>query len=915
MASHMALRDGSRSPVARRRLKTALSSVTGAGAVFLSVMAQDTHGSTLLWLASGAGALGGISAVSGYFSVHRARTVHHTAGGTDQDPAYIPPPNLPATSRYFTGREDELRVISGALQPNPRHNGVQFCVVHGLGGVGKSQLAAVYARVRRGSSHSLTWWLSASSHERLRGELLELAACLGIPEHESKSVMLNRLWGRLRDSPGWLLIYDDAHADSLGLLNGAASDSRPSLLPRGGQGEVLITTQQQEGWEDLSADLVEFIELSGLGPTDGLAFLRARIDAEDDEKDLSELGAELHWLPLALDQAGAYIAQAEISVEEYLRRLPDHAPGSAAATFRLAIERVTEVEPVAEDLMRLCSFLASEDVPRDMLLLRRPVVVPSPLREVMENRVAFNHVVRRLSDHSLLIRSGDSRLGTVVYGMHPQVQLFVRQRMDAHGRLLWSQSAVQLVEAAFPTSPEKLDQRAGCERLMPHVQAVMAEVAWAADLGDDEYGAARDPEALVRLLHRAGLYQERRGISPGHVLDYFEKEALLRGLGIGDALGLIDARLAVARQCYRLANLDLAERKCREILDQWPVPSDIPASRTLRAQCLRQLGDILRERIRFDEALQIIGQAISIYEARGPEGDGLDWAIAEEEAGMIHRNAGQLTEALDHYERAAARIPRSGSQEPLEHTVFRAMLWRDAGIVAQDRGDLSTAEHKLRLALSVFGDCRGSDDFETAQIAKFLADVLRRQGEELRQRARETHHPLRRQRLRRKARGLLRDAAGLLGPVVEQHHKRRETEEHKYAACLNKLGSLQLAQGRTQQALATLRVAEHIYATAYGARHPYRAKTLSRLGAVHLAMGDRAGAERVLREAEAIFLTSLGDHHPSLIAVYERLAACTADPRQAVDFRARAQHVKQVIGGAPQLAQSAWRAPVSRPAQ
>ncbi|MFF5141112.1 tetratricopeptide repeat protein [Streptomyces sp. NPDC013157] len=865
------------------------------------MIAQDTDGTRLVELASSAGILGGVSAISGYFIVH-PRSPHSTDEAEAQGSLYVPPPNLPDPSRYFTGRKQELRDIAKALRPGRRNGGIRIAVVHGLAGVGKSQLAAAYAEERLRHHRSLVWWLSASSYERLRSDLLELAACLGIPEHDSKNVMLNRLWGKLRDSPGWLLVYDDVRRGSIGPLNEESEDSRQSLLPRAGHGEVLITTQQREGWDGHRA-VSTLIELSDLGAADGLAFLRVRVDDESSDGQLEKLGAQLDWWPLALEQAGAYIAGTEISVPEYLHRLPDLPKGRnvVAVTFRLAFERVTAADPVAEDLMRLCSFLASEDVRKDMLLGNR-AVVPSPLRDVMEDPAAFNHVVRRLSDYSLLRRTGDSRLNTVTYAMHPQVQFHVRQDMDEESRLLWSQAAVQLLEAAFPKRPWQLDQRIMCEGLMPHVVAVTAELAWAADAGDHELGAARDPQALARLLHRVGQYQEHR-CDWNRALDYFKQEAVLRGLHTDDYLGRTTARLSVANQRYRRAQLAKAEQECRAALDECESHEGVPGFLPLRANCQRLLGGILRERAKFTEALEAMELAISMYESPEARWEDLDRAVAEQELGLIHRNAGQLRQALERYQGAEDRMPSQGSEEPRDHLVFRAMLQRDRAIVAQDRGDLGTAERELRAALVVFDGNRGTDDFETSQVCKFLADVLRRRAEEARARARETHHPMRRVRMMREARQRLDEADALLGPVVALHFKRRESEEHKYAACLNKLGSLRLAQGRHQEALAALLEAESIYRGSYDAGHPYRAKTLSRLGAVLIATGgtvvlstgEEVNAEQTLLLAEEIFRTRLGDSHPSLVAVYERLAQCTTDATAKAELRGRARRIKEAL--------------------
>lgn len=221
----------------------------------------------------------------------------------------------------------------------------------------------------------------------------------------------------------------------------------------------------------------------------------------------------------------------------------------------------------------------------------------------------------------------------------------------------------------------------------------------------------------------------------------------------------------------------------------------------MRAQCCRQFGGILRERNRFREASGYLEAALRIYELQGSGWEVIDWAVTEQEAGMIHRNAGRHTDALACYERAGDLVVGGGSAGLEEHVVFRAMLRRDVGIVAQDRGDLDTAERELTAAHEVFRTKRGEEDFETAQVAKFLADVLRRKGQQCKAASRRTRNPLRKRGLRAQAQTHLTRAHDLLCPVVALLGKRRTTEAHTYAACLNKLGSLQYAQGHIHKAL------------------------------------------------------------------------------------------------------------------
>ncbi len=782
-----------------------------------------------------------------------------------------PPHNLPVLSTYFTGRAAETQRIVGVLRgpdrgrrrderPVPR-----VCVLYGATGAGKSELAVAYARDQL-DRHSVTWWLNASGPDALRTELLEFAQYVGIHDQESKNVVLMNLWRWLRDQRNWLLVYDGWPA---------YEDELRRLLPSEGDGEVLITTQQHQGWDGLRASHVELRVFQG---NEGIEFLRRRFGIEpkeDSEQDLeafTRLGRRLGWLPLALEQAAAYIVQAETTVVEYLRDLPGGA--SVEDTVRLAVSRISETSPAAVDLLRLCTFLASEDVQKTMLMQYRSVL-PVRLRTVMADPVTFNRAVLLLVDHSLLTRSGDWRDGSAAYGMHPRVQTLIHDGLSLAERLEWSQAAVRLVEACFPTTPDLLASRPVCERLMPHVEAVIDKLAWGDD-ADGGLGASQDPEALARLLHRVGAYQEHR-CDWVRALDFFEREAELREIGNdGDLLGRATARYAVARQHFLLASLDDAERECRLALRLCDGHEE-EAFLRLRASCQRQLGGIMRERNRFSEALSAVQTAVEIYEGQAWREESLDWAVAEQEIGLIHRNAGHLTQAAGHYERAERRIPSRGIQEPPDYTVFRAMLQRDLGIVAQDRGQLEHAEERLTEALTVFGAHRGPEDFETAQIAKFLSDVLRRRSESHKEQARRSLRLLHRRDLSRRARAELDRAERLLGPVVELHRKRSETEEHRYAACLNKLGSLRLAQGRTAEARRTLEQAEAIYLRLYGERHYYRAKSLTRLGPVLRAQGDGGAAERVLREANGIFRAALGDDHPALMAVCEHLSDCASD--------------------------------------
>ncbi|WP_305629252.1 tetratricopeptide repeat protein [Streptomyces sp. KS_5] len=804
---------------------------------------------------------------------------------------HFPPPNLPALTRYFTGRTDESIRIHAALHPprtglmRRRASHARVCVIQGPNGVGKSALALDYAQSQL-DRHRFTWWLRAG-----RADLVELAAAVGIPDHDSYDVMLASLRGWLAAHRGWLLVYDNADpADPV------IGELREHL--DAGDGRLLITSNHT-GWAGAG---VEIIELDRWSEVEGLNYLRRRlkvVDEEDIGYRLLELGDRLGWLPLALEQAAAYIDQADISVEEYLQAL--HSDTPEANVFQRAIERVAQQSSTALDLLRLCAHLDSEDIPPSALA-QHAVVLPHRLQQTVNDPTAFRTDVQLLADHSLLQRSGETRAGTAALGMHPRLQQLAISQLDVHGRLEWSQAAVRFVEALFPDHPEALDVRSACERLMPHATAALDHVAWG-DEPNGEFGASVDPGALVRLLHRVGTYAQTRG-EWALALGLFEREAALRELGDEGQLLRADALVAAGRQQYHLAQLGPAERGCREAMDLCEHLGDESKVQLLRARTFRLLGGIMREQSQFEQALFATQQAIVLYEQQDPRIYMLERAATELEAGLVHRDRGNPAQAAVSYERAwdlsTGRVPGDSR----EQAVFRAMIRRERGVIAQDRGALITADSELSAALSVFRENKGTEDYETAHLAALLADVRRTRSDQMSVQARQSRNPLRIRELRRESRSLLDSAAALLEGAITLHRARRGMAAQRYTACLTALGSLLLSQGEPDDARAVLNEVIELYTATYGPRHRYTAEALVRLGPVLRATGNPEAAERTLRRAEEILKQALGNNHPALVPLYENLADCFDDRgarNQAAVLRSEADLILYSLRAAPSL--------------
>src|SRR5258708_7292009 len=276
---------------------------------------------------------------------------------------------------YFTGREDVLALLHDHLSPAGQV--VLTQAISGLGGIGKTQVALHYAyRFQEAYTHVL--WATADSPASLVTEFVKLARDLELLEKEEKDqdkiVWAVQRW--LREYVDWLLILDNV--EDLGLVL--------SFVPAGSLGSVLVTTRRQ-----VTEPVAQAIVLDALSDDNGALLLLKRakrlvFEGTLDEATASEVviaGAitqELGGLPLALDQAGAYIAETGCGLSDYFdlfkreqatllqRRgtVPSDHPQSVVTTFSLAFEQAQQKNAAAIDLLKLCAYLAPDAIPLEI---------------------------------------------------------------------------------------------------------------------------------------------------------------------------------------------------------------------------------------------------------------------------------------------------------------------------------------------------------------------------------------------------------------------------------------------------------------------------------------------------------------------------------------------------------------------
>ena len=373
---------------------------------------------------------------------------------------------LAARPVFLAGREELLAELGGRLDGD-EGAALRVVALCGLGGAGKTSVALEYAH-RHLDEVTVAWQLPAEDPAVLAAGFGELAAQLGAAEGGDPVAAVH---GVLAASPArWLLVFDNAPD--------RASVAR--FVPPAGPGRVLITSRNQI-WppgQDLPVPVLD---------TEVAAEFLVSRTGDADRRAALELAGELGGLPLALEQAAAYVQASGESLAGYLalflqrradllgRGEPTGYPGTVATTWRLAFEDLQQTAPGAAGLLRLLVFCAPEAIPLRLLLQPRPGLVGRLGDEVapvliplLEDPLAAGDAIAALRRYSLISPSAEGSVS-----VHRLVQAVTADQMPAELASQWRQAAVGLIEAAIPDDTTLPEAWPVCAALLPHAQAVL----------------------------------------------------------------------------------------------------------------------------------------------------------------------------------------------------------------------------------------------------------------------------------------------------------------------------------------------------------------------------------------------------------------------------------------------------------
>jgi tetratricopeptide (TPR) repeat protein len=392
---------------------------------------------------------------------------------------------IPRRNVDFTGRVSELEMMHNNLNSeHPPH--VQ--VIVGMGGIGKTELAAEYIH-HYIDKYQIIWWIRAEHHDRVRDALVKLAQRLGLQEATSDSgrdraitAVLETLQSDVQSR--WLLVYDNA-TDLLELQKYLPT-SRPA-------GHIVITTRQLNWPSYMVADGIElspFTEQEAIGllrrKVPGLATLdgRKQLTQEEDARRASEarrLAAGLGHLPIAIDHAAAYLAETGQSVDEYLTRFAENAhrllseqPGDSDLSAHISgtwIMSTMLLTPDAEHLFNLCAFFSPEPIAAELILQDiASIDHPPGLGEFLSSPHRFRAAASKLRRLSLVKVDGARDL----IQMHRVVQAVTQGRLrQERAEMFYAYRAAvdTLLANSNPGNPDHSSSDASYDLSLQHLES------------------------------------------------------------------------------------------------------------------------------------------------------------------------------------------------------------------------------------------------------------------------------------------------------------------------------------------------------------------------------------------------------------------------------------------------------------
>lgn len=602
---------------------------------------------------------------------------------------------VPHANRLFTGRQNVLERLRTALTSGPAALVADPQAIIGMGGMGKTQTAIAYI-YRYRNEYDRVFWVNAETVQDLNDGLAGLAdeLALSATPIPTKKLALERVHAWFRDATDWLLVLDNA--DDIALL--------APHFPRHHGGHLLLTTRTRNPvrWA-APIPLVKFDRNEG-----ALLLLRraGRLGIQEKLEDVptatvtsaQDLSEELDGLPLAINQAGAYLAETSGTVAAYLAEYrrrglelldsasdPDHF--SVTITFRLALEQMQNravFGPAAVELVHLCAFLMPDAIPEAVLMAYR--------------REQFDDVYAAFLTYSLATRNPENQTLTI----HRLVQRAAQEALSPEERRTWRQCAVHAVADATPDF--EYEDWPLCDQLLPQWRLC------AIYIGEDNLATTE----AAYLLYQAGRYLRARATyeeAEGFLRDAVLLAERVHGMAHSKTADVVDEQACLYREMDRAEEAEALHNRSLEITEQ---AEGLHHPHT--AAKLHNMALFYSQRQDYVRAEALFTRALGIWEQH-PDEDPLFMAATLTQLAGVYRFQSQFDKAEPYSRRALAIYEKTLAP----NHIHVATACHNLGLLCVNLGLYAEAESLFLRSLEINEQARGKDHPETGSVLWGLA--------------------------------------------------------------------------------------------------------------------------------------------------------------------------------------------------
>ncbi len=733
---------------------------------------------------------------------------------------------------------------------------------HGLGGMGKTELAQYYYQ-HPPRPYTLRAWFYGESKEQIYLQYIELANVHGIKftdnmPIEEKGKKIKTWLGEQKDC---LLIYDNVSGIKI----------VEEVLPEQGKHHILITSRNAIDWP-----VHQMLDVDVMEEAEAIALIGKITGYKEDDSNIKQLAKTLGYLPLALAQAGAYIAVKSLSIKDYLDLYQDYQPKllidkSARnpkhepiwITFDINFEALEKDCPKALETLKQASWLGSSAIPEILLLLM--------VNSTEDKRLIWNDIKKYIKGYSLMrINIEEKQLS-----IHPLLQDIIRLKQDAGQQLQYFKQCSEILNALESSLYQT--NLAIYKTLVPHAEHLHERVQKIA-LGTSDIKTREllllEPISLGMFYLRLYLSQlalkflvKTLSIYEIHYdKDHLKTAAALGNLGnvylqlgkFPEARAYYERALTIQERHYGqdhvetavlLGNLGTVYRQLGElpqarayseralkIKEQYYGQDHVEATTELG-----NLGTVYLQLGKLQEARVYYERALTIQEQHYGQ-DHVQTAASLGSLGTVYSQLGKLPEARAYYERALKIQEQHYGQDHVETAASLGNL----GTVYRQLGKLPEARAYYERALKIAEQHYGQAHVETAAVLGNLGNVYRRLGK------------------LPEARAYYKRAL----KIKEQHYGQDHVET---VASLGNLGNVYRQLGKLPQARAYYERALKIKKQNYGQDHVETASTLANLGILYQKLNQFEDAIQYLERAKAIYKKNFTGNYPDLLKVEQAL--------------------------------------------